>query len=108
VLLLGTPNRDARQAYLRNILHTKLEEGEFQQIVEDTKGLSLSHLKEYVVSTVVLERPAKQVLARLQANMKRKPTLDGKSGILGFHGEGYQIYDFSQEKNKYEMVAEGK
>ncbi len=107
VLLLGTPNRAAREAYLRNILHEELEEGVFQQIVEDTKGLSLAHFKEYVVSVVVLERPAKATLARLQANMKKKPSLDGKSGILGFHGEGYKVLNFSEEKDKYELTAEG-
>lgn len=97
VLLLGTPNREAREAYLRNILHEELPESEFQQIVDDTKGLSLSHLKEYVVSTVVLGKEPKQVLARLHANMKKKPSLE-KGSVLGFTGEGYEIYDFEQVK----------
>jgi SpoVK/Ycf46/Vps4 family AAA+-type ATPase len=95
VLLLGTPNRDARQAYLRNILHEELQESEFQKIVDGTKGLSLSHLKEYVVSTVVLGKEPKQVLARLHSNMKKKPTLE-KGSVLGFRGEGFEIYDFDQ------------
>jgi len=104
VLLLGTPNRAAREAYLRNILHTELEEGVFQQVVDDTKGLSLSHLKEYVVSVVVLEKPSKPTLARLHENMKKKPRLpDDKGGSLGFHGEGYQIWNYDEEKNKYEF-----
>jgi hypothetical protein len=33
--------------------------------------------------------------------MKKKPTLDGKDGgVLGFHGEGYKIYDFDEEDQK--------
>lgn len=107
VLLLGTPNRDARQAYLRNILHEELPESEFQQIVDDTKGLSLSHLKEYVVSTVVLGKEPKQVLARLHANMKKKPTLE-KGSVLGFRGEGYEIYDFEQIQKIKESQDESK
>jgi hypothetical protein len=65
----------------------------------------LSHLKEYVVSVVVLGRPAKITLARLHANMKKKPSLDGKSPIFGFRGEGYQVLNFDEETNKYEVTG---
>jgi len=98
VLCLGTPNQAAREAYLRNILHEELPEPEFQSVVAGTKGLSLSHLKEYVVSTVVLGKNPKETLARLQDNMKKKPTLDGKGGIMGFGGEGYRIQYFGEDE----------
>jgi hypothetical protein len=99
VLCLGTPNDAAREAYLRNILHDELPESEFQGIVAGTKKLSLSHLKEYVVSTVVLGKDSKETLARLQANMRKKPTLDGKGSVLGFQGEGFRVHYFGEEKN---------
>jgi len=98
ILLLGTPKEAAREAYLRNILHDELPEEQFQQVVKDSQGLSLSHLKEFVVATVVLGKKPKATIKRLQNNMKRKPTLEtkGGGGILGFHGEGYQIYDVEE------------
>jgi hypothetical protein len=99
VLLLGTPRREAREAYLRNILHQELPEGEFQSIVDGTKGLSLAHLKEYVVSTVCLGKPKNETLTRLQANMKKKPLL-GKDSTLGFRDEGFKIHCFSGEEEK--------
>ncbi len=95
ILVLGTPNEAARSAYLRNVLHDEIPESEFRAVVADTKGLSLAHLKEYVVSTVVLGKPKAETLARLQANMKKKPCLDGKGGALGFAGEGYEVYNFA-------------
>lgn len=95
VLCIGTPNDAARAAYLRNILHDELPETEFQHIVKGTKGLSLAHLKEYVVSTVCLGKPSEETLGRLKFNMNKRPTLDDKKAV-GFHhgGEGFSVHYF--------------
>jgi hypothetical protein len=99
ILCLGTPTQEAREAYLRHTLRNELPEEEFQGIVKGTKGLSLAHLKEYVVSTVCLNKSSRETLARLQKNMKQRPTLS-KDGGMGFHGEGYQIHYYDPQEEK--------
>lgn len=97
VLCLGTPNADARRAYLRHILGQDFPEGELETIVRGTKGLSLAHLKEYLVATLCFDKTPEETLARLQANMKKKPTLGTKGGIVGFGGEGFRFQYFGNE-----------
>ncbi len=98
ILCLGTPVDAARQAYLRHILGNELPDAEFQAIVKDTKGLSLAHLKEFVVSTVCLGSPRDSTLARLKSNMKKAPSL--KQSGMGFHnsGEGYSVHFYEPDK----------
>ena len=98
ILCLGTPVEAAREAYLRHILGKELPEDEFRAIVRDTKGLSLAHLKEFVVSTVCLGAERGYTLARLKSNMKKIPSL--KQGGMGFHnsGEGFSVHYYESDK----------
>jgi SpoVK/Ycf46/Vps4 family AAA+-type ATPase len=104
IICLGTPKAEAREAYMRHMLGEDFSKNEFQSFVSDTKGLSFAHLKEFILATICLGKPAQATLARLQANMKKKPTLEGKGGVLGFQGEGYklQYYDNDSSSEKAE------
>lgn len=100
VLCLGTPNTDARRAYLRHMLGKGFPDDELENIVCGTKGLSLAHLREYLVATLCFDKTPEETLARLQANMKKKPTLDTKGSIVGFGGEGFRFQYFGGESTE--------
>jgi SpoVK/Ycf46/Vps4 family AAA+-type ATPase len=77
------PNKDIRRAY---ILH-KLTENDLKNVdvdmwVERTEGMSLSHLKEVVISTIVMGREFEEVMDNLEG-LKKAPSIKG-SGRVGF------------------------
>jgi non-canonical (house-cleaning) NTP pyrophosphatase len=50
--------------------------------VKRTEGMSLSHLKEVVISTIVMGREFEEVMDNLEG-LKKAPSIKG-SGIVGF------------------------
>jgi non-canonical (house-cleaning) NTP pyrophosphatase len=50
--------------------------------VKRTEGMSLSHLKEVVISTIVMGKEFEEVMDNLEG-LKKTPKIKG-SGILGF------------------------
>ena len=78
------PNEEIRRAY---ILH-KLTDEDLKNVnvdmwVERTEGMSLSHLKEVVISTIVMGREFEEVMGNLEG-LKKAPSIKG-SGTLGFN-----------------------
>jgi SpoVK/Ycf46/Vps4 family AAA+-type ATPase len=77
------PNDEIRRAY---ILH-KLTENDLKNIdidmwVDRTEGMSLSHLKEVIISTIVMGRDYEEVMDNLEG-LKKAPSIKG-SGKVGF------------------------
>lgn len=77
------PNEDIRRAYI----HHKLKEEDLKDVdvdmwVKRTEGMSLSHLKEVVISTIVMGREFEDVMDNLEG-LKRSPSVKG-TGKVGF------------------------
>jgi chromosomal replication initiation ATPase DnaA len=77
------PNEEIRRAYIQH----KLTEDDIKNInieewVERTDGMSLSHLKEVVISTIVMGREFEEVMDNLEG-LKKAPTIK-PSSKLGF------------------------
>jgi hypothetical protein len=72
VVGLNHPVADARKAYLFNLLHEHVTPEELQEMVDDTEGLGLAHLRELVVASYCLGMDRKETLARLRTNFKDK------------------------------------
>jgi SpoVK/Ycf46/Vps4 family AAA+-type ATPase len=77
------PSADIREAYLR----AKLKEDDLEKIdlpawLELTEGMSLSHLKELVISVIVMQKNFNDAIKHL-IDLKKAPKTSKKSN-LGF------------------------
>jgi SpoVK/Ycf46/Vps4 family AAA+-type ATPase len=77
------PNEEIREAYIKH----KLSEDDLAKInirewIAKTEGMSLSHLKEVVVSTIVMGRSFEETMENLEG-MKKTPSVK-KIGDIGF------------------------
>jgi len=72
VIGLNHPVADARRAYLENLLHEHVTATEMDEMVEETEGLGLAHLRELVVANYCLGLDRKETLARLRHGFKEK------------------------------------
>jgi hypothetical protein len=59
-----------------------IENVDVQEWVKRTDGMSLSHLKEVVISTIVMGREFEEVMDNLEG-LKKAPSIKG-SGKVGF------------------------
>jgi predicted AAA+ superfamily ATPase len=77
------PNEEIREAYIRHKLTDEdIENVDVQEWVKRTDGMSLSHLKEVVISTIVMGREFEEVMDNLEG-LKKAPSIKG-SGKVGF------------------------
>jgi chromosomal replication initiation ATPase DnaA len=77
------PNEEIREAYIRHKLKDEdLKNVNISEWVKRTEGMSLSHLKEVVISTIVMGKEFEEVMDNLEG-LKKTPKIKG-SGILGF------------------------
>jgi len=77
------PNDEIREAYIRHKLNEDDIKGiDIQEWVKRTDGMSLSHLKEVVISTIVMGREFEEVMGNLEG-LKKAPSIKG-SGKVGF------------------------
>jgi len=77
------PNEEIREAYIRHKLtEDDIKNVNIQEWIERTEGMSLSHLKEVVISTIVMGKEFEEVMNNLEG-LKTAPTIKG-SGKLGF------------------------
>ncbi len=78
------PNDEIREAYIRHKLNEEDLEGiNIEEWVKRTEGMSLSHLKEVVISTIVMGREFEEVMDNLEG-LKKTPSIKG-SGKVGFN-----------------------
>jgi predicted AAA+ superfamily ATPase len=77
------PNEEIREAYIRHKLTDEdIENVDINEWVKRTEGMSLSHLKEVVISTIVMGREFEEVMDNLEG-LKKAPSIKG-SGKVGF------------------------
>ena len=77
------PNKEIREAYIRHKLTDEdLTNVDINEWVKRTEGMSLSHLKEVVISTIVMGREFEEVMDNLEG-LKKAPTIKPLSK-LGF------------------------
>ena len=82
---IDPPDSKIRKAYLESKLpKEELENIDINKWIRDSEGFSLAHLKELVISTLVLGNSYDETLTHLR-EMKNKPKNKGnKSGGIGF------------------------
>jgi hypothetical protein len=69
------PNEEIRNAYIRHKLtEDDLKNVNIDEWVKRTEGMSLSHLKEVVISTIVMGREFEEVMDNLEG-LKKAPTI---------------------------------
>ena len=77
------PNDVIREAFIYHKLNDEALKGvDVNMWVERTKGMSLSHLKEVVISVIVMGRTFEETMDNLEG-MKKTPNIKG-SGTVGF------------------------
>lgn len=77
------PNEEIREAYIRHKLTNEdLKNVNIEEWIKRTEGMSLSHLKEVVISTIVMGREFEEVMDNLEG-LKKTPTIKG-TGKVGF------------------------
>jgi len=80
IVKIDTPNAAAREMYLKTKIDNLVIDG--INLVKETEGLSIAHLRELIVSVKCLETPVTEVLKRLQ-RMKVLPKSGQEMGPLG-------------------------
>lgn len=77
------PNPEIRRCFIENKLNEEdLSKIDVEEWVRRTEGMSLSHLKEVVISVVIMGRPFEETIENLEG-LKKSPTIKG-SGKVGF------------------------
>jgi len=77
------PNEEIRRAYILNKLTPEdIEENNIEEWVKRTEGMSLSHLKEVLISVIVMGRTFEETISNLEG-LKIKPTIK-KTSTVGF------------------------
>lgn len=77
------PNADIRRAYIKHKLNEDdLKNVNIEEWIDKTEGMSLSHLKEVVISVIVMGRSFDETMENLEG-LKKPPVIRG-SGKVGF------------------------
>jgi AAA+ superfamily predicted ATPase len=77
------PNENIRRCFIENKLTKEdLSKIDIEDWVKKTEGMSLSHLKEVVISVIIMGRGFQETLENLEG-LKKSPTIKG-SGKVGF------------------------
>jgi hypothetical protein len=78
------PNSEIREAYFRNKLsNDDLQNIDMTQWVKRTDGMSLAHLRELVISVIVMGNEFDETIDRLNG-LKVKPRIKSDVGSIGF------------------------
>jgi hypothetical protein len=82
------PSREIREAYIsKKLTSDDLKKIDLEVWLNKTEGMSLSHLKELVVSVVVMGKTFEDSLSNLE-DMKANPKPKKKSKEIGFNKKG--------------------
>jgi SpoVK/Ycf46/Vps4 family AAA+-type ATPase len=77
------PNREIRKCFIENKLNeTDLSKIDIEEWLDLTEDMSLSHLKEVVISVIIMGRTLDETIKSLDG-LKKSPTIKG-SGKVGF------------------------
>jgi hypothetical protein len=81
---VSPPSEEVRKSYLERKTEGGMEKEEVELWIRDTEGMSLSHLKELLISVKVLETPYEQAINHLKG-LETKPRGKGQKKV-GFSG----------------------
>jgi SpoVK/Ycf46/Vps4 family AAA+-type ATPase len=77
------PGREIRESYIKNKLQeSDLNKIDMEEWIRRTEGMSLSHLKEVVISVIIMGRSFEETIENLEG-LKKSPKIKG-SGKVGF------------------------
>ena len=77
------PNEEIRRAYINHKLNEDdLKNVNIEEWIKKTEGMSLSHIKEVVISVIVMGRSFEETMNNLEG-LKKAPTIKG-NGKVGF------------------------
>jgi SpoVK/Ycf46/Vps4 family AAA+-type ATPase len=77
IVKIDLPNAEARKMFLESKISELIVDG--VDLVKETDGLSIAHLKELIISVYCQENPVKEVVARL-SRMKYRVKSDPETG----------------------------
>lgn len=84
VYLIGTPDRDVREYFINNKMQASdLKKIDMEKWLDATDGLSLSHIKELIVSVVILGKKFEDVMEHF-SGMKRPRNSRSAADKVGF------------------------
>lgn len=86
--LIGHPNAQSRRMYLETIM-LEGDEIDVGKMISDTEGMSLAHLKELFVSTVILKSDYGKTLAALRKMTERMSSVYDNESMFEGLGRGY-------------------
>lgn len=91
VIEVKPPTDQHREMYLHHLLDGRGEVVDIPRFVKDTKGFSMAHIKELVVSVFVLGKRYEDVLTRLVGMMKENYEADTGFGFTSKKATGYKM-----------------
>jgi AAA+ superfamily predicted ATPase len=78
------PDDSVRKAYIEaKLTREDLERIDMDEWLEHTKGMSLAHMRELVISVMAMNNTFEDTIQRL-TGMKIRPKISNKSGAIGF------------------------
>lgn len=90
---IDKPNAQVREFYIKNKLKPEdLKKINLKKWVEKSKGFSISHLKELVVSVIILGTPFEKAISTLK-NMSNKTSSNEDGKKIGFGSANYNEID---------------
>lgn len=81
IVKIGLPNDEARKVYILSRLDSTEHDG--VDLVKETDGLSIAHIKELIIGVFCQDNPVKEVVNRLHT-MKQKPKSGFNDASIGF------------------------
>lgn len=93
---ISSPNAKVREYYIRNVLSDEdLNRINIKQWIQETKDLSIAHIKELIISVILLNKPFDVALEEMK-NMTKKISQNHSSKGIGFSSNND---DGSEETN---------
>lgn len=82
---IPTPNAEVREYFIRHKLHKEdLENINMKQWVDETEGLSLAHIKELIVSTMIFDKKIEDVIGHFGEMKRPKSSRAASQNEVGF------------------------
>lgn len=82
---IPTPNAEVREYFIRHKLHKEdLERINMKQWVDETEGLSLAHIKELIVSTMIFDKTIEDVIGHFGEMKRPKSSRAASQNEVGF------------------------
>lgn len=83
---IGPPSAEVREAYIRHKIkqETNISEEDVKKWIRETEGLSISHLKELLLSIIILDEPFEKTIDVLKKMGERQSSFSDENKKIGF------------------------